>query len=828
MENQRDLDMGMPPGGSASTAKPVDLGMEKNAWDSYDTVFLNAKAGMDSVDKKMVQKVVYDMSKGSKYFNNEQRKEAEVLQRIQRMNARAASLTQAELAEHEKATDLKIVELEASRNLCHVWVHVDMDAFYAAVETLVNPSLAGKPMAVGGMSMICTANYEEEFHVARKFGVRAAMPGFIARKLCPNLIFVRPDFKKYAHYSDLSRQVFKEYDPDFVARSMDEAYLDISKVCQLRNMSGAEVAQELRSKVQSATGLTCSAGVGANRLLAKVCSDINKPNGQFVLGNERESVMAFVSSLPIRKVNGIGKVTERILKEVLGVSICGDLLKKRSHISALFSQISTDFFLAVGLGIGGSETPQKEPRKSLSNERTFAAISEEHQLFQKLEELVELLADDMQKEDLQGRTLTLKLKETGFEVRSRAVTLPSFISTKSEIWDHASKLLKGELPLSLRLMGLRMSNFKDETSNPTQRTLTSFITRSGSAKGDQITTASNALRSVPGGSSSSALDMPFEASFEEEEHYCGGGSHEKYPQEFAHDKKGQSGGEMLQAVIKNGSPQKDLSKSQQTLRNPIVQTTPPNVKTTAIIKSPGSVQANLEEIIARRQRDNFKESNAPTAAVQRINAQAGMRSSRGMHMNLEDVQRKGRSDGQLHSPNGEASVCQIFPQDDMSKGHRAMARKEIVKVLDPSLGEEDMHVPPRDFDQGAGQWRDLITSVETTEATWEALQSGYDSIHEKVWTDNQCALCGAEVNDCLPSARQEHEDFHFAMWLQQQDEESGGFQRSTTTTTRSIEKATRNVVDKESKRRKVSRAKGTSAHKRGSNRPIEAFFSKAK
>lgn len=129
------------------------------------------------------------------------------------------------------------------------------------------------------------------------------MPGFIAHKLCPELIFVRPDFKKYTYYSDLTRKVFRKYDPNFMAASLDEAYLDVTEVCTEKGTSGEEVAKEIRAGVFEETGLTCSAGVAPNRLLAKVCSDINKPNGQFVLPNNRMAVVTFISSLPIRKRN---------------------------------------------------------------------------------------------------------------------------------------------------------------------------------------------------------------------------------------------------------------------------------------------------------------------------------------------------------------------------------------------------------------------------------------------------------------------------------------------------------------------------------------------
>ncbi|KAJ7013358.1 hypothetical protein NC653_003140 [Populus alba x Populus x berolinensis] len=423
-------------------------GDKPRPWQSYHTVYTNAKAGMEGVDKEKVQRIVYETSKGSKYFENEEKKEALLRQKIENMRAQRAKLSAADLSHYQTLADRRILELEATRDLSRIWLHVDMDAFYAAVETLSNPSLKGKPMAVGGMSMISTANYE-----ARRFGVRAAMPGFIARKLCPELIFVPIDFKKYTHYSELTRKVFEKYDPNFMAASLDEAYLDITEVCKERGMSCGEIAEELRKCINEETGLTCSAGVAPNRLLAKVCSDINKPNGQFVLINDRMAVMTFISSLPIRKIGGIGKVTEHILRDAFGISTCEEMLQKGGLLCALFSHSTADFFLSVSLGIGKTDTPQVRSRKSISSERTFSATDDETLLYQKLADIAEMLCADMKKGGLCGRTLTLKLKTASFEVRSRAVTLEKYICSSEDILKYASKLLKAELPISLRLMG---------------------------------------------------------------------------------------------------------------------------------------------------------------------------------------------------------------------------------------------------------------------------------------------------------------------------------------------------------------------------------------
>ncbi|KAF8673923.1 hypothetical protein HU200_048371 [Digitaria exilis] len=467
---------------SAAAGTPPEGGGDR-PWQSYHTAYTNAKAGMEGVDKEKVQKVIYEMSKGSKYFENEQRKEAITKQKIEHLRAQCAALTDNDISHFQKVAGKKMLELEASRDLSKIWLHTDMDAFYAAVETLEDPSLKGKPLAVGSMSMIATASYE-----ARKFGVRAAMPGFIGCKLCPGLVFVRPNFERYTHYSELTRKVFQRYDPNFIATSLDEAYLNITNVCIERGITGEEVATELRTAIHQETGLTCSAGVAPNRMIAKVCSDINKPNGQFILPNDREAVLTFVSTLPIRKIGGIGKVTEQMLRQVLGISTCQEMLQKAAFLCALFSEGSADFFLSVGLGLGGTETPEQRQRKSISCERTFTATNDSSLLFEKLANLAENLADDLQKEGLRGKTLTLKLKTADFEVRTRAVTTRGFINSKEYILIYATKLLKAEMPLSLRLMGLRMSQLhdeKDDSSTSTQKTLDIFFRSSNSASTGQ-------------------------------------------------------------------------------------------------------------------------------------------------------------------------------------------------------------------------------------------------------------------------------------------------------------------------------------------------------
>ncbi|EFN58744.1 hypothetical protein CHLNCDRAFT_140443 [Chlorella variabilis] len=277
---------------------------------AYETVFTNAKAGMEGVD----------VEKGSAHYENEQRKERAHEDHIARMRAAAAALGPTDLARCTAAMDAQLAALEAGRDLSRTWLHVDMDAFFAAVEELERPELRGRAFAVGGMGMISTASY-----AARRFGVRSAMPGFIALKLCPDLVFVAPDFAKYTAASQRVRAILRDYDPGLQPGSLDEAALDATDCCAARGLGGGQVAAEIRRRVQQDTGLTCSVGIAPNRMLAKICSDRNKPNGQFELEPRREAVMDFMRDLSIRKVPGVGKVTQKYLA-AFEVQTCGDLL----------------------------------------------------------------------------------------------------------------------------------------------------------------------------------------------------------------------------------------------------------------------------------------------------------------------------------------------------------------------------------------------------------------------------------------------------------------------------------------------------------------------
>uniref|UniRef100_A0A8C0ZG51 DNA polymerase kappa n=1 Tax=Cyanistes caeruleus TaxID=156563 RepID=A0A8C0ZG51_CYACU len=506
------------------------------------------KAGMQGLDKEKINKIIMEATKGSKFYENELKKDQQVNQRIEKMMQLKEKITAQQLLKAQLQVDKLVIELEQSRNLNSTIVHIDMDAFYAAVEMRDNPELKDKPIAVGSMSMLSTSNYH-----ARRFGVRAAMPGFIAKRLCPHLTIVPLNFEKYTKVSKEVREVLAEYDPNFMPMGLDEAYLNITDHLEERlnwpedrrrfffntesttgidsmNMStnfnkgevssspvlfedstspmddnlqqtdlsegnsvvfgtsAEEVVKEIRFRIEQKTQLTASAGIAPNTMLAKMCSDRNKPNGQYRISPERLAVLDFLKDLPIRKVPGIGKVTEKMLK-ALGIVTCSELYQQRALLSLLFSEVSWRNFLDISLGLGSTHLEKDGERKSMSTERTFSEINTAEDQYSLCRELCRDLAQDLQKEGLKGRTVTLKLKNVNFEVKTRASTVLSSVSTEEEIFTVAKDLLGTEIdsvaphPLRIRLMGVRVSGFlTEEEKKYQQKSITSFL-KSGKETG---------------------------------------------------------------------------------------------------------------------------------------------------------------------------------------------------------------------------------------------------------------------------------------------------------------------------------------------------------
>lgn len=236
--------------------------------------------------------------------------------------------------------------------------------------------------------------------------------------------------------------------------SMDEAYLNITAYLRAHpEATPLTVATEIQQRILALTKLTCSIGIAANKMLAKICTDMRKPNGVFQLANDRDAILSFLRPLAVRKISGIGKVTEKLL-QALGITTCGELFDQRRLIFKMFHESSAYFFLRAAMGISSTQIVHRD-RKSISTERTFRNLSQPSVIFDKCYDIVAKLAATMQSKELVGRTLTVKLKATSFAVKSKSVTLAKPTNTAEEMFDAAVELVRTEFPISIRLLGIR-------------------------------------------------------------------------------------------------------------------------------------------------------------------------------------------------------------------------------------------------------------------------------------------------------------------------------------------------------------------------------------
>jgi nucleotidyltransferase/DNA polymerase involved in DNA repair len=283
--------------------------------------------------------------------------------------------------------------------------------------------------------MLSTANYE-----ARKYGIRSAMPGYIALRLCKNLIIVPPRHKRYRELSLKIREIISNYDPNYLPASVDEVYLNITEFLNNNpTYTPSQTAEEIRREIFKKTKLTASAGIAPNLMLAKICSDMNKPNGQTQLKNNSEDVKKFMDTLSIGKVSGIGKVAERTLNE-LGIKTCGEMKRNMVYLRELFKPATYHFLLKASLGIGKTIIENKWDRKSISIERTFSNMSEHQELHKKLYDISCLLAEDVKKKNLKGKSVTLKLKTSGFEILTRCLTISKYIHKQEDLYKVGKKI----------------------------------------------------------------------------------------------------------------------------------------------------------------------------------------------------------------------------------------------------------------------------------------------------------------------------------------------------------------------------------------------------
>lgn len=336
-------------------------------------------------------------------------------------------------------------------------IHIDMDAFYASVEQRDNPQLRGKPVAVGGSAargVVAAASYE-----ARKFGVRSAMSSRIALQKCPQLIFIKPRFEVYRSVSQQIRTIFAEYTPLIEPLSLDEAYLDVTE--NLKGMASAtQIAQEIKAQIKEQTHLTASAGVSYNKFLAKLASDYRKPDGLFVIKPAEGE--AFVASLDVGKFHGIGRVTAEKMHRMKLFTGADLKAKSEEFLRTHFGKAGT-FYYHIVRGVDNRPVEADRIRKSVGSENTFA---EDLETLGELQNGIQPLLEDVwkwvERTQVYGRTLTLKVKYNDFQVisRSRSSFLP--IREKTFFEQIAFELLEQVYPPEkpVRLLGISLHNLE--------------------------------------------------------------------------------------------------------------------------------------------------------------------------------------------------------------------------------------------------------------------------------------------------------------------------------------------------------------------------------
>lgn len=338
-------------------------------------------------------------------------------------------------------------------------IHIDMDAFFASVEQYDNPELRGRPVAVSGgeiRGVVSAASYE-----ARKFGVRSAMSGVLAKKLCPELVFVPARFERYKEISQQIRRIFFDYTDLVEPLSLDEAYLDVTQN-KKGNPSATLIASEIRERIFKETGLRASAGISVNKFIAKVASDINKPNGQKTIA--QDEVLPFLEALPIENFYGIGEVTQQKMYK-LGIFTGKDLKSKTEEFLIEHFRKSGTYYYHIVRGIHNSEVKTNRIRKSIAAEHTFSKnLTSEVFMLQKLEKISEELEKRLLKSEVSGKTVTLKIKYSDFSQQTRSKTLPYFIKDKSVLLATVKDLLFQEkMKDSVRLLGISVSNLNVNT-----------------------------------------------------------------------------------------------------------------------------------------------------------------------------------------------------------------------------------------------------------------------------------------------------------------------------------------------------------------------------
>ena len=336
-------------------------------------------------------------------------------------------------------------------------LHIDMDAFFAAVEQKRHPGLAGKPVVIGGdgdptkRGVVSTASYE-----ARRYGIHSAMPLRTAYRLCPEAIFLPVDYEAYQRVSQKIKDILRDFTPLIEDAGLDEAFLDITDL----DINSEEIAMEVKKKIKSELNLTCSIGIAPNKLIAKIASDMEKPDGLTVISEK--DIEKLIWPLPVRKLWGVGPKTEAYLKSI-GIDTIGKLASQTlEELVRHFGQSYCHYFYAASRGIDNSPVITHWEPKSMSREITFQTDTDNWQTIAKnLAELTGEVVESIKQSCYMCRTITIKIRFDDFKTYTRAKTMNEFTASADIIRKAAFEALsKIELKKKVRLIGVRVSNLK--------------------------------------------------------------------------------------------------------------------------------------------------------------------------------------------------------------------------------------------------------------------------------------------------------------------------------------------------------------------------------
>ena len=440
-------------------------------------VYTGEKGGMKGINHEKIEKIIYETTKNSRIFKKNEEDLAYLKQEVLALEKKLENFHKNEILYNQVAQLAKsrIEFLKEQRRFDKIWMHLDMDMFFAAVEIKDNPSLANVPMAVGSMAMISTSNY-----IARKYGVRSAMPGFIALKLCPQLKLIGGHFHRYKEESLKIMEILEEYDPLIESMGLDEAYLDLTDYCKNNKIYSKEdicgLVTEIKKKIKEKTQLTCSCGIACNKKLAKICSDYNKPDGLFFLDFEPKVIEEFVEKLSIRKIPFIGSKTESRLN-LLKIYTCKDLVDRQVDLFYL-NEDSFDFYMKNCFGIGSYEHSEYQEEKSISRSESFFMTGNKEQLFNTLDKLKEKIFKDMEKSHvLYCKTLTIEIIGLSERKISKCFTskygLPNRNSIKTKSIELLTELIEREK--KARMIRIKISGLVKENENESKNGIVALL-----------------------------------------------------------------------------------------------------------------------------------------------------------------------------------------------------------------------------------------------------------------------------------------------------------------------------------------------------------------